>query len=270
MSGTYQAVYHTHTWRCQHAEGDVADYARMARDGGCLVMGASDHMPTPDGRWHDWRMSLAQLDGYLAAITQARREVDDMTILASLECEYVPEWDRWYRDELLGRIGCDYLIGAVHLAPIDGAWKNSFDGLKTAAHLRAYVDHAVLTMESGLFAFIAHPDAFAGGWLGKDRSGRAAARDIAQAAAQLGIPLELNALGLRKPPVGKEGGQRGWGRRAPYPWIPFWEEAAGVRGLQVVLSSDAHRPRDVIAGHGELCALRDRFGLVEAAAIRTR
>ena len=40
--------YHTHTFRCKHAQGDVEDYAKYAVEYGIDVLGVSDHTALPD------------------------------------------------------------------------------------------------------------------------------------------------------------------------------------------------------------------------------
>jgi len=39
------ANYHTHTWRCGHAEGTERDYAQQAEKAGIRILGFSDHTP---------------------------------------------------------------------------------------------------------------------------------------------------------------------------------------------------------------------------------
>ena len=133
-----QRNYHTHTYRCQHATGDVIDYAKAAIDGGLTTLGMSDHAALPDNRWNNVRMSMPELDDYEEAIELARKECPDLTILKGMECEYVEEFHSYLEDELLGVRGFDYLIGAGHYTPFEGGWLNSFEELNKAAHLRAY------------------------------------------------------------------------------------------------------------------------------------
>ncbi len=254
----YRAVYHTHTHRCKHASGEATDYARVAAAGGCRVLGISDHTPLPDGRWSGVRMDLAEFPNYLAAIDRARAEQPSLTVLAAVECEWVPEFASFYRDELLGRHGLDYLIGAGHYTLIDGRYRGSFEHLVTAESLRTYAAMMAEGMASGLFAFIAHPDLIG---CCNDRwtaDTAACARDLCAASVATGVPLELNGYGIRKDWL-----DTSEGHRPQYPWIPFWE-IAGALGVQVVLNSDAHRPEDTLAGYDDLVAIRDRFGLVEA------
>lgn len=250
------ANFHTHTWRCKHASGDVDDYAKVAAAGGMAVLGMADHAPLPDGRWHDHRMGMEQLDDYVGAVRGCT--VPGIRLLLGLECDWDPAFAGFYRDELLAQRGFDYLIAGCHFTPDEGTWFGSFDYLRTPARLRAYAAYAEATMASGLFAFITHPDIIGVSYGSWDADAAACARDICRASVALGVPLELNSYGIRKPWVPGDGEQR-----PGYPLIPFWEIAA-EEGVRVVLSTDAHRPQDVFAGIGNVVALRDRFGLVEA------
>lgn len=254
---TYSAVLHLHTWRCKHASGDASAYVATAVAGGCLIAGMSDHAPTLDGRWIDHRMALVQLDDYENAIHQARLANPRATVLMALECEFVEEFAAFHRDLLTTR-GYDYLVLGQHFAPHQGRWLNCFSETRSPITLKAYAAALIRGMESGLYAFVAHPDIFGcGGTLwGPDQV--ACAEEICAASARLGVPLELNAYGLRKPFVNADDGPR-----PMYPWLPFWTIAAR-HGCQVVLSSDAHRPQDTLAGFVEINAMRKHFGLNEA------
>jgi histidinol-phosphatase (PHP family) len=254
----FLANYHTHTFRCKHASGDASDYAMIAEAGGCKVLGFSDHTPIPGGRWIEFRMHLDELDDYCAAVRAAAVSFPRLRILLGLECEWMPELDAFYREHLLGTIGCDYLVGASHLTAVEGGWINSFEGLVSPVHLAAYARQCVRTMESGLFAFLAHPDIFGSSGRTWSADCSACARDICAASAALGVPLEINGLGFRKPRIASHDGPR-----PPYPWAPFWQIAA-EHGVQVVLNSDAHHPQDVLRNYEDVAALRDRYGLVEA------
>ncbi len=256
------ANLHTHTYRCRHASGDVADYAKVAVAGGLRVLGMADHAPLPDRWWQDHRMAPEELDGYIAAVRAVQQShASRLTVLLGMECDWRPEYRSWYEDELLGRRRFDYLIAGVHfLTDPDGAgaWIGSFDHSDTPRRLRAYVAGAVATMESGLFRTLTHPDVFGVCNPRFSADCSAAARDIGACAAATGVALELNGYGLRKPKVRGETGER-----PGYPWPPFWEAVADS-GARVMLSSDAHRPQDLLSGFAELAALRDACGLREA------
>lgn len=247
--------WHTHTYRCHHAQGDVADYCREAVRQGLTTLGFSDHTPLPDGRWKSVRMTLEELAGYTQAIEAARAEFPSLTLLKGLECEYIPEFESFYRDHLLGTCGLDYLVAGAHWYPHQGAWAPLYTTGMTPAMLRDYVDYVIRTMQTGLFAFVAHPDLFGVAYALWDAEAQACARALLSAAAELQIPLEINGYGLRKPTMETPAGPR-----HKYPWLPFWELAAEC-GAAAVLSSDAHEPENVATGLRETEAIARRYGL---------
>ena len=257
----FVANYHTHTYRCGHASGDCLDYARVGAAAGLEILGFSDHTPLPslpDSSWGEMRMAMDEIHEYEAAIAAARAAHPQLRILSGLECEYDDDWHSFYRDEILARRGYDYLIAGCHFTPFDGDWVPSFGHITTPRLLKAYADYTVRTMESGLFAFVTHPDLIGCSNPEWTAETAACARDICAASAALGVPLEINSYGFRKPWMDSAAG-----RRPAYPWPPFWEVAA-AHGVKVVLSSDAHRPQDTMAGYDDVAELRDRFGLIEA------
>jgi histidinol-phosphatase (PHP family) len=237
--------YHTHTVRCQHAEGDVTDYAQAAAAAGLLRLGAADHTPLPDGRWAGVRMRLDELPAYEAAVHAARQAVPGIRVLQGMECDIDAAYLPWYRATFLER-GYDYLIASVHFVTSGGAEVSAFGCSGDAAALRDYARRIGLAIDSGLFAFIAHPDNI----VARDRQwnadAAAFATDICAAAAARKLPLELNSLGLRD--------DRG------YPWRPFWEIAA-QHGCCAVASSDAHQPRHAATGLDAMAALAEELGI---------
>ncbi len=247
--------YHTHTYRCQHASGECIDYARVADRIGMQVLGFSDHTPLPDNRWGNVRMALEEIDGYERAVVRAREAFPKLRVLLGMECEYVKEFRAFFEDELLGKRHYDYLIGAGHYIGVDDSWYGSFDHAVAPKNLRLYVDQVIETIDCGLFAFIAHPDLYGCcNHVWNDDCAHAA-RDICEAAAATGTPLELNGYGIRKPWIDTP-----QGKRAMYPWRPFWEIAA-ERQVLTIINSDAHRPEHVGYGQAELGEMRDGLGL---------
>jgi len=237
--------YHTHTFRCKHASGDVADYVREAKKAGIQELGFSDHVPFPDGRWPTSRMYLSELPSYLDAIKVAQKAEGliaeasgRISILSGLECEWVPEYDAWLREELLGACELDYLACGTHYSLRNGAWEDVWD-LDSVGGLWAYSAQVERSLASGLFAFIAHPDLFCAGYLDWDDDAIACARDVLSAAVATSTPVEINGYGMRKPRIHGTSGPR-W----PYPRWEFWELAKDY-DLDVIVNSDAHRAIDV-------------------------
>ena len=259
----FLANWHTHTFRCKHAAGDVADYCAAARRAGLTTLGISDHTPTRDGRWSGVRMDYALMPDYIAAIDAAAAAFPDMRLYKGLECEWVPAFGRgWFADDLRGRFGLDFIALAPHaftMASGDGPWYNSFLRDLTIdqdAWLRGYARYVTEAIATGLFDYIAHPDligCFCTAWTPECA---AVARDIAQAARDAGMPLEINTSGFRKPPVKDDDGTV----RPQYPWLPFWRIVA-EEGAAAIVNTDAHAPDLIAATLDAAYALADAAGL---------
>lgn len=219
------------------------------------IVGITDHTPLPDHRWPEIRMHLNELPDYVESIQKARDHHPDLTVLSGMECEYEQDYHAFFEDELLNRHCLDYLIGSVHFYRNSGAWAKVHGGIQKPSHLVAYATQMIATMESGLFAFIAHPDLFGNSYLTWDKNTESCTRDILQAAVSLKMPLEINGYGFRKESVDTP-----QGRRPMYPWEPFWSIAAEYP-IQVVVNSDAHRPEDVLENISDGWNLAKKYSL---------
>ena len=253
----WTANWHTHTARCKHASGTVADYCAAAAAYGLANLGLSDHVPFADDRWPSVRMAIAELPAYRAEIDAARPHFPGLRLWAALECEFRAELGSFYREVLLGEQRLDYLIGAVHWFPFNGAWTGWDDpGTRNNPKaLAAYAAHIIDCMRSRLFLFMAHPDAFGSFYECWDAEAAAISRDILDAARDLNVPMEINAYGLRKPCMDTP-----QGTRRQYPLEPFWQ-LAGERGTPAVVNSDAHRPEDIAGEVDRALALATRYGV---------
>ena len=203
-------------------------------------------------------MDIDELPQYCDAIDQAINDFPELKILKSAECEYAEEYDAFFRETLLEKLEFDYLVGAAHFFPHDGEWVGSYGGADSLQSLQSYARYFIQSMESGLFAFMAHPDLFGNSYLTWDENTKAASHDIFSAAAELRIPLEINGYGLRKPKIDTPEG-----KRCMYPWLPFWEMASDYDILYIV-NSDAHHPKDVNANLEEADAIGQKFNLTRA------
>lgn len=248
--------FHTHTYLCKHASGTVADYCGAALDSGLAVLGMSDHSPFPDDRRPTVRMNFVQMEEYLAMIADARREFPDLTILAGLEVDVDRDFPRgFYRDGLQQRFGLDYLAVGVHFVQTpDGRSRHiGPDRRIDLETIRLFAEKNVEMIEWGIFDFIAHPDIWC---MSLDRwtpEIEDILRAVPAAAARTGVPLEINAYGLRKPEVDYADG-----RRRQYPLDAFWRMAAEYP-ITCVIGSDAHRPQDVYGNSDEAYAIAEKY-----------
>ena len=265
----FHANWHSHTFRCKHAAGDVADYCAAARRAGLTTLGISDHTPTKDGRWSGVRMDYALMPDYIAAIDRAAAEYPDIRLFKGLECEWVPAFGAdWYADDLRARYGLDFIALAPHSFPLEAGdehWCNSFlraPGIDQPAWIRGYTRYVIEAIGTGLFDFVAHPDlmgCFCTAWT---PDCAAAARDIVQAARDARMPLEINTSGYRKPWVADDDGRT----RPQYPWAPFWRVVA-EEGATAIVNTDAHAPDLIDASLDEAFALVLETGLKAKAPL---
>ncbi len=218
------------------------DYARAAVEKGFTVLGMTDHTPLPDNRWRSMRMGMSALPAYLRAIEEAQEIYSKLTILKGMECEWAPEYHSFLKDVLLGEYELDYLILGCHLFPFQGRWLSSHGDIVDAKRLRAYTEFLVKSMQSGLFAFVAHPDLFGLSYLEWDKNTEKASRDILAAAQALALPLEINGYGLMERRI-----RTPQGERTAYPLLPFLELATDFE-VQFIVNSDAHYPEYVDQG----------------------
>ncbi len=249
---------HTHTLRCKHATGQPEDYCREALEQGISILGFSDHAPFLDGRLGGSRMFFHELPDYAADVDAARQFDPALTVLKGLEVDYYESVGRaFYEDAYLGVCGCDYMVAGTHsLEPYSeklDLWRddNAFGADEVLVYLKAHL----VAMETGLFDFFAHPDAFARCTPYWTDEIKAVCADFVDASIALDIPLEINAYGIRKPALDMPEG-----KRAQYPWRPFWELVA-EKGGKVVVSSDAHRPEDVWGNTDDTLELARELGL---------
>jgi histidinol-phosphatase (PHP family) len=246
--------YHTHTYRCKHAVGDSWDYAKAAAEAGLQILGISDHTPLPDNRWLEMRMDINELEDYIKSIELAKESFPQLTILKGMECEYLKEYHSFYSDELLGKHNFNYLSASAHFYPYKGEWVSGWT-LNAGVELAAYVNYIVQMMDTGLFDYVAHPDAFGGSYPKWDEDAIACSRYLFEAAEALKVPLEINAYGFRKGTI-----QTSFGERLMYPWEPFWELASQYKIL-VTVNSDAHRPADIVGRIDDGLLLAKKYNL---------
>jgi histidinol-phosphatase (PHP family) len=246
--------FHTHTFRCLHASGEVIEYAQKAAEQGCTKLGISDHCPYPDGRWPHVRMHNEDLASYLNAIDYAAAEIPELQLYKGLECEFVPSYKNYFREYFLGEAGMAYLAAGAHWFPWHGEWISTYR-MENTGQLAAYSKHIEETAASGLFSFLAHPDLFGVSFKSWNSSTLACSRDIIQAAAECGLPLEINGYGFRKNSISTPEG-----KRRQYPWEPFWELCSEYK-VKVIINSDAHRPEDVTADMDKCLELAEKYKL---------
>ena len=225
------ANYHTHTWRCRHAEGREIAYVESGLKAGLEILGFSDHSPYifPEGHRSWFRMDLRQLGDYVRTVLDLRKMYRGrLEIPLGLELEYYPE--------LLPRLlpvlrdyPFDYVILGQHFVANEVNAHYSGNLTRDKHILEQYTNQTIDAMQTGMFTYFAHPDLIH--YEGDEKFRKDQARRICREAKSCGIPLEINLLGIRE---GKH-----------YPWPGFWEMAA-EEGCDVILGRDAHEPHALL------------------------
>ena len=178
-------------------------------------------------------MKIEELEDYLLEIEEAQKKYGDkIKIYKSLEIEYFPEWQEYYK-ELKGKL--DYLILGLHAFRIEGESKiyNAWN-IKEESHVLAYGKYMVEAIESGNFDYIAHPDLYMVNYRNWTESCTEVAHMICKAAEKHDVPLEVNANGIRKTLVRHPD----WDRYM-YPYKEFWEIVAKYN-IRTIIGSDTH------------------------------
>lgn len=227
------ANYHTHTWRCRHADGTDREYVENAIASGLKILGFSDHSPCiyPHGYEATYKMFPSQLEEYVHSILQLREEYrGQIEIYIGFEAEYYPDlWESFLH--LIEPYPIDYLILGQHF--LDNEYDSAgYCGARSYSEdmLHKYCLQCMEGLKTGKFMYFAHPDLF--NFKGDAGIYEREMGALCRFCRDRGIPLEMNLLGLRE------------GRN--YPRILFWEIAAR-EGNTVILGSDAHHPEHVFS-----------------------
>ena len=222
--------YHTHTWRCKHAEEDERAYVERAIEGGLSELGFSDHTPYifPEGYYSSFRMFPDQVEDYVDTVLSLKKEYEkDIRILLGLEVEYYPA----YFDILLSFLSqypIEYMILGQHF--LGSEIKKPYSGSRTSDNncLKGYVDQCIEGMRTGKFLYLAHPDLIH--YVGEPSFYQKEMRRLCKEANALKMPLEFNLLGFEE--------------KRHYPNDLFWQVVSEEKN-DVILGSDAHRAVNV-------------------------
>ena len=223
------ANYHTHTYRCGHAEGDERDYAAEALKAGLRTLGIADHTPYDffdvGPRNRPMRMMPEELPEYASSVRALGEEYRGrLGILLGVEAEYYPKYFPRLL-EMLRVSGVQYMLLGQHFLgnEVDGSYCGMPHG--EVSELEQYVSQSREALETGLFTYFAHPDLFR--FAGEEAAYTREMRKLCRAAKDTDTPLEINLLGIRD------------GRH--YPEERFWRIAA-EEGCTAILGCDAHQP----------------------------
>lgn len=260
--------FHTHTYRCGHANGTEKDMIEAAIRLGIEDLGMSCHVPLPHYRKHllkslpairsirslvslimafikngpHMRMPYKQMDEHLQKIEECQEKYkNQIHIYKGFEAEGLTEYFDYYQS-LLDTNKVDYLILGHHFHK--HCIHNDYYGRKnlTKKDIYQYCNDVEKAMETKMFSYLAHPDLFLLGYQDYGIDMQTVSRRICEKAKECHIPLEINAGGIRKGLENVNGEEL-----YLYPNTHFWKIASEV-GNDVVLGFDAHDPSDFNEG----------------------
>ena len=248
--------FHTHTYRCGHAEGDISDYVEQAQMEGCSALGFSDHVPLPldsIDNWQEIRMESEESFYYMSKISESKRKAT-FPVYSGFECEWSKRYENWYRDFILGEVNVDYLVFGPHWTEYDGEFIYA-PQISNLRQLHSYIDTTIEGMQSGLFAFIAHPDIIISAYDEWDTEISACLNEIIDCAISMDLPMEINGQGMLRPTRKTSNGVR-----YQYPFKEFWL-LAQEKGAKIICNSDAHKPVHVLKQAREARKLAQSWGI---------
>ncbi len=238
--------YHTHTYLCGHAIGEIEDYIKIALESGFCELGFSEHGYLPysieqkknDYPWLEFHMKSSDFNPYLEMIDKMILKYQKITLKKGLEVEYIYGEVNHYK-YLLSKL--DYLILGIHYIIDENGFVYGTRGNLSQKCLELYRKTAVDGMKSGYFNILAHPDIFLYDYHEEKLSDDiiVVIRSIIQSAIENDVYLEFNCGGIRK----------GNNENMPfkyYPKLEFWKIVSEYKDVKVIVGLDAHNPGDFI------------------------
>ena len=234
-------TFHSHTYRCGHAEGDIEDYVRLAIKHNYHIFGVSDHVFLPGVSEPRIRGDISLLNDYIKSFYLSKEmHKDEIKMYLGFECEYADVFVDYYRS-LLSENKVEYLILGQH---------NGFDNNKqfvkyvknhkedTNEDLDGYVSDVIKGMKSGLFMYIAHPDLMFIKATEVTPQLKRLTKKIIDASIKFNVPLEINIHGFIRQKHKENDNIIG------YPANYFWEEVS-KSCAKVVYGGDFHELNEV-------------------------
>lgn len=228
--------YHTHTYRCGHADNNMKDeeYVKEFIKKGFKKIAFTDHCPEKQiiDKRSNMRMQYSQIEEYLRSIKSLKNKYkDEIEIETGFEIEYLPgqeenllELKRMTDKLVLGQ----HFIYADNNTDLKIFRKDKF----SAKELIKYANYIKKAIELNIPDIIAHPDLY---MLDREIFGQAekeTAEIICQAAEKYDIPLEIN---LSEPSMYLSKLKD----TIKYPCKEFWNVASNYN-VRVIYGVDAH------------------------------
>lgn len=241
---------HMHTPLCRHALGEPEEYAAVARERGLAGIVVTCHNPWPNGYMQDARMEPEEWAQYLEMVEKAREACAEWCdIRVGVEADFWPGHEDSVA-KLIESAPLHHVLGSVH--PYD-EYQDIYRLEGDLKFQEYYFEHLVMAAETGLFDTLAHPDFvknMVSGW-SVGRIMPTIQRALDRIAAT-GVAMELNTSGLNKAVPEMNPG-------------PEMLREMALRGIPLVIGSDAHWPSRVAANWEEALDMAEAAGYREVS-----
>jgi len=242
---------HNHTPLCNHAEGTIEEYIETAIQRGTKIFGFSDHAPMDFDP--EYRMKFEEMQKYEADVKAAKEKYKDkITILLGYEVDYL----EGHMDTRVLHADVDYLIGSVHFLDEWGFDNPEFIGRYEHADIdtiwQKYFDTVEAMAKTGFFNIVGHLDLIKIFKFMPKKEIKKIAQNALLAIKKSNMVLEINAAGYRKPV------------EEAYPSKELLEVAFAL-GIDITLSSDAHKPEQIGLHNEKVIELAKSVGYQKCA-----
>ncbi len=228
--------YHTHTYRCGHADSTMTDedFVKELLEKGFEKIAFTDHAPSKDGIDDEryMRMRYDEKDEYLKSIKELKEKYKNIVdIKIGFEIEYLPVQEQNLLD--LKQETDILVLGQHYIYSEDNKTIKKFRHHDfNDADLIKYAEYICMAMEKGIPDIIVHPDLY---MLARDTftdNEEKVAHMICKSAEKYNIPLEINLTDPFLYLIGRKS-------RVVYPSKEFWEIASQYN-IKVLYGIDAH------------------------------
>lgn len=236
----FDFTFHSHTFRCGHADCDIPQLAQILYKQGFKIYGVSDHIFLPGIHHPRMRGDFSCLDEYISLFNKVKEEYKGkLDMYLGFEAEYIPHFYDYYLS-LFKEKGFDYLICGQHFVydkegNLDRYF--GFDNFDSEEGIERYKNDLIDAMKSGLFMYIAHPDLFFYTVTKVTPFIERITHEIIEAALKYDVPLEVNMCGAQSQKRFAQYGAIG------YPASYFWEEVSKTNA-RVTVGGDFHSVND--------------------------
>ena len=249
--------YHTHAKYCNHAEGEIEDYIKVAIDNNFKELGFSDHMPVLNellvdekyknqmylGRPIKNRMEMEDVQKYIKEVTELKEKYSNkIKIFIGFECEYSEKTAKMVK--YLSTI-TDYLILGMHYFYVGDTLYNTYSCRDmTSERVIQYANECAKALDTGMFKYMAHPDLFMFNYMRENgrvftKECEMATRIIVESAIKNDVYLELN---VHEVEYSEKEGLSIW----RYPRKEFWDIVSEYKKAKVIIGMDAHKPENLV------------------------